>query len=156
MELPNKTQRQRQLRSLNQALTTLVNLALLRKRARTTRSNLNKVIELELNWVGAKKFLRTIFILSFLFSVGCGVRGSPLPPKEPVYIGRGSPQAGSLKKKTLANSTVETVSDTEQDPREEEARAHEQETSQLSEPAPEKVQTKGKAKNKKSQSQESP
>jgi hypothetical protein len=114
------------------------------------------VIELELNWVGAKKFLRTIFILSFLFSVGCGVRGSPLPPKEPVYIGRGSPQAGSLKKKTLANSTVETVSDTEQDPREEEARAHEQETSQLSEPAPEKVQTKGKAKNKKSQSQESP
>lgn len=156
MELPNKTQRQRQLRSLNQALTTLVNLVLLRKRAQTTRSNLNKVVELELNWVGAKKFLRSIFILSFLFSVGCGVRGTPLPPKEPVYIGRGSPQAGSLKKKTLVNSTVETVSDTEQDPREEEARVHEQDAGQWSEPTPEKAQPKSKAKTKKSESQESP
>ena len=34
------------------------------------------------------KFLCAVL---FLMSIGCGVKGDPVPPEDPAYIGRGKP-----------------------------------------------------------------
>ena len=35
--------------------------------------------------------LKVTRILPFLFCIGCGVKGDPLPPEKPATLGRGEP-----------------------------------------------------------------
>lgn len=42
-----------------------------------------------MNW--QKLFVTSSFIWAFVFLVGCGVKGDPVPPTRPADLGRGRP-----------------------------------------------------------------
>lgn len=43
-----------------------------------------------------KAIVNCVKIFSLLLVAGCGVKGDPLPPLEPVSIGRGQPSYGKV------------------------------------------------------------
>ena len=66
------------------------------------------------------KFLCAVL---FLMSIGCGVKGDPVPPEDPAYIGRGKPSF----KKAVERVDIRTEAlDEEKESKDEDDEADEQ------------------------------
>lgn len=66
--------------------------------------------------------MKFIYYFAFLFfSLGCGVKGDPIPPEQDAYIGRGRPTfKGAAEKIKLSPSAPTELDRSEADDRDEE------------------------------------
>ena len=57
--------------------------------------------------------MRHLVVVLAFFYVGCGVKGNPLPPEEPIMIGRGSPEKDGVVSELTKKAKLKAQQDEE-------------------------------------------